>query len=216
MVFDERTHSGARGLLRVSSRPKTFLLGTGGCRNRGPGLELLISPRRAKAHSESGRYVGNGTGDLARGGGGGRSLNGIRYPSRRTDTTQGSAPIADHCRQWRDRHPPTRPKGAIESVGALSGPFALPTGVAGTAGGLGKGLALVASLVRVVSRLGSSLVVVTRRLLLTGESAGSFPMCLLNGWRRRLCCALCWSFQKYGADAGPCGRGHRWRLREPC
>ena len=85
------------------------------------------------------------------------------------DTTQGSAPIADHCCQWCDRHPPTRPEGAIEAIGALSGPFALPTGVAGTAGGLGKGSALVADLVRLVSRLRGSLAVITRRLLLTGS-----------------------------------------------
>ena len=90
-------------------------------------------------------------------------------PSQRTDTTQGSAPMADHCHQWCARHPPTHPEGATESVGAFSGPFALATGVAGTAGGSGKGPAVVAVLVRLVSRRRVSLVVVMRRLLLMGS-----------------------------------------------
>ena len=101
--------------------------------------------------------------------GGGRSLNGIRYPSRRTDTTQESAPMADHCRQWCARHPPTHPEGTQESVGAFSGPFALATGVAGTAGGLGKGPSMVAALVLPVSSLRARLAVGARRLLLTGS-----------------------------------------------
>ena len=151
---------------------------------------VSISPRRARARSESGRYVWNCTGDLARGGG--RSLNGIQCLSRRTDTTEGSAPIADHCCQWCDRHPPTRPDGATESVGALSGPFALPTGVAGTAGGLGKGPALVAVLVRLVSRLRASLVVITRRLLLTGSQRGASRRVRRTVGRVGSAVALCW------------------------
>ena len=107
-----------------------------------------------------------------------------------------------------DRHPPTRPEGATESVGALSGPFALLTGVAGTAGGLGKGPALVAVLVRLVSRLRASLVVITRRLLL---SAGSFPTCPPNGWQSWLWCCHALAASGCGEDAGP-----RWRLCEPC
>ena len=157
---------------------------------------VLISPRRARARSESGRHVGNGTGDLERGGG--RSLNGIRYPSQTTDTTQGSAPIADYCRQWRDRHHPTRPEGATESVGALSRPFALPTGVAGTAGGLGKGPALVAALVRLVNCLRASLVVVTRCLLLTGsQQRASRRVCRTVGGGGSAV-ALCWSLWNTG------------------
>ena len=50
-------------------------------------------------------------------------------------------------------NPPTRPEGATESVGAFSGPFALATGVAGTASGSGKGPAVVAVLIRLVSRM---------------------------------------------------------------
>ena len=55
------------------------------------------------------------------------------------------------------------------SVGAFSGPFALATGVAGTAGGLGKGPFMVAALILLVSSLRVSLAVVARRLLLTGS-----------------------------------------------
>ena len=101
-------------------------------------------------------------------------MNGIQYPSRRTDTTQGSAPMADHCRQWCARHPPTRPQGARESVGAFSGLFALATGVAGTAGGSGKGPSMVAVLILPVSSLRVSLALVARRLLLTGSQRRPF------------------------------------------
>ena len=75
--------------------------------------------------------------------------------------------MADHCRKWCAWHPPTRPEGARESVGAFSGPFALATGVAGTAGGSGKGPSMVAALILPVSSLRVSLVLVARRLLLT-------------------------------------------------
>ena len=134
--------------------------------------------------------------------GGGRSLNGIRYPSRRTDTTQGSAPMADHCRQWCARHPPTRPEGATESVGVFSGPFALVTGVAGTASGSGKGPAVVAALIRLVSCLRVSLVVVTWRLLLT-ESQRRTSRCVsrtVGGVGPAV--ALCWSLRNMGSVQG--------------
>ena len=135
-------------------------------------------------------------------GGGGRSLNGIRYPSQRTDTTQGSAPIADHCCQWCDRHPPTCPEGATESVGALSRPFALPTGVAVTAGGLGKGPALVAVLVRLVSRLRASLVVITRCLLLTGSQQRASRCVRRTVGRVGSAVALSWSIRDTGRMQG--------------
>ena len=38
---------------------------------------------------------------------GGRDSKGRRYPSRRTSTTQVSAPKRCQVAQWRDRHPPT-------------------------------------------------------------------------------------------------------------
>ena len=62
---------------------------------------------------------------------------------------------------WRttDRHPPTRPEGAWESVCSLSGPFALATGVVGTAGGSGKGAVMVAVLVLPVHSLSVCLAV---------------------------------------------------------
>ena len=128
---------------------------------------VLISPRRARARSESGWYVGNGTGDLARGGG--RSLNGIWYPSRRTDTTQGSAPIADHCRQWCDRHPPYMPRRGDGVSWSAFRTLCLSHRSCRNGCGLGEGSALVAALVRLVSCLRGSLVVITRRLLLTGS-----------------------------------------------
>ena len=58
--------------------------------------------------------------------GGGRSLNGIRYPSRRTDITQGSAPKADHCCQWCDRHPLLAQKGRQSQLERFPDPLPLP------------------------------------------------------------------------------------------
>ena len=128
-------------------------------------------PRGEREHAPNlAGTLENVTGDFVRGGG--RSLNGIRLG--RTDTTQGSAPMVDHCRQWCAKHPPTRPEGAIESVGAFSGSFALATGVAGTAGGSGKGPFGVATLIRLVSRSRVSLVTVTRCLLLPGSQWRAF------------------------------------------
>ena len=123
--------------------------------------------------------------------------------------------MADHCRQWCARHLPIRPEGAIESVGAFFGPFALATGIAGTAGGSGKGLVGVAALIWLVSRSRVSLVTVTRRLLLPGSQVESFPTCPPNGWRSWPCCCPVLVASEYGEVAGPCGLRHCWRLREP-
>ena len=122
-------------------------------------------------------------------------MNGIRYQSRRTDTTQGSAPMADHCRQWCARHPPTRPEGAWESVRALSGPFALATGVAGTAGRLGKAPAMVAVLVLPVSSLRVRLAVGARRLLLTGSQRRTSRCVSRSVGGVGPAVALCWSLR---------------------
>ena len=103
--------------------------------------------------------------------------------------------MADRCRQWCARHPPTRPEGAIESVGAFSGPFALATGAAGTAGGSGKGPAVVAALIRFVSRLRVSLVVVTRHVLLPGSQWTNFRCVRRTVGGVGPAVALCWSLR---------------------
>ena len=93
-------------------------------------------------------------------------------------------------------------KGRQSQLERFPDPFALATAVAGTAGGLGKGLAVVAALIRLVSRLRVSLVVATRRLLLPGSQ-----------WRVSRCVrrtvggvgpavALCWSLRNTGRVQG--------------
>ena len=127
--------------------------------------------------------------------------------------------MADHCRQWCARHPPTRPEGATESVGAFSGPFAFDTRVAGTAGRSGKGPSMVAALILLVSSLRVSLAVVARRLLLTGSQQRTSRCVSRPVGGVGPAVALCWSLRNtggWGGFAGPCGRGHHWRLREPC
>ena len=148
--------------------------------------------------------------------GGGRSLNGIRYPSRRTDTTQGSAPMADHCRQWCARHPPTHPEWARASVGEFFGPFALATGVAGKASGLGKGSPIVAVLVLPVSSLRVRLAVGVRHLLLTGGQWRTSRHVSRSVGGVGPAVALCWSLRNGGGGGGACGRGHHWKLHGPC
>ena len=84
----------------------------------------------------------------------------------------------------------------------FSGHFALATGVAGMAGGSGKGPAVVAALIRLVSCLRVSLVVVTRHMLLSGSQ-----------WRASRCVrrtvggvgpavALCWLLWNTGKVQG--------------
>ena len=118
--------------------------------------------------------------------------------------------MADHCRQWCARHLPTCPEGATESVGAFSGPFALATGVAGTAGGSGKGPSMVAALIRLVSSLRVSLVVVTRRLLLRGSKRRTSRCVSRSVGGVGPAVALCWSLPNTVGGGGGGG------LREPC
>ena len=96
--------------------------------------------------------------------------------------------MADHCRQWCAKHPPTRPEGARELVGAFSGPFALATGVARTASGLGKGQPMVAALVLPVSSL-----------LLTGSQRRTSRSVSRSVGGAGPVVALCWSFRNVGA-----------------
>ena len=70
--------------------------------------------------------------------------------------------------------PPYSPKVGAGVSYAFSGPFALATGVAGTAGGLGKGSSMGVVLVLPVSSLRVHLPVGARPLLLTGVS-GELP-----------------------------------------
>ena len=60
----------------------------------------------------------------------------MRYPSRRIDSTQDSAPIACQCLQCADRQPPTRNGPETLSLGLLPG---TPSLASGTAGGSRKG-----------------------------------------------------------------------------
>ena len=106
--------------------------------------------------------------------------------------------MADHCRQWCTRHPPTRLEGATESVGEFSRPFALATGVAGTAGGSGKGPSMVVALIRVVSSLRVSLVVATQRLLLTGGQQRTSRCVSRPVGGVGPAVALCWSLRNMG------------------
>ena len=98
----------------------------------------------------------------------------------------------------------------------LSRPFALPTGVAGTAGGLGKGPALVAGLVRLVSHLRASLVVVTRRLLLTGSQQGASQCVRRTVGGGGSAVALCWSFRNTRQVQGLVDEGIVGGCGEPC
>ena len=55
------------------------------------------------------------------------------YPSHRTDSTQGSAPIVCQCLQCADRQPPTRNRGETLSGGLFPGAFLFATRTAGAA-----------------------------------------------------------------------------------
>ena len=148
--------------------------------------------------------------------GGGRSSNGIRYPSRRTDTTQGSAPIARHCRQWHDRHPPytQRRCGRVRSSAFWTLCLYHRSCRNGRWAGKRAG---------VICRPCSTCYPSVRTpgwcyeaFAVDGELAESFATYPPTGrWRRTCCCpvAVAW---ECGAGAGPYGRGHRWRLSGPC
>ena len=92
---------------------------------------------KASDQGDPARYVRNNIGVRARGGV--ESLKGMRYLSRRTDSTQESAPIACQCLQCADRQPPTRNRGRTPSRGLFPGPFSLASRVAGAFGSRRKG-----------------------------------------------------------------------------
>ena len=66
-------------------------------------LDLLVQGQRSR---RSAWYVGNDIGMREREGG--ESRKGMRYPFRKTNSTQESAPIVCQCLQCTDRQPTTR------------------------------------------------------------------------------------------------------------
>ena len=64
-----------------------------------------VTTPRAAPLMEVGAYEGMGMSSVDRGGG---PRKGMRYPSRRTPTTHGTAPLSLQACQWRDRQPPDR------------------------------------------------------------------------------------------------------------
>ena len=68
-------------------------------------INVRVTSSRAAPWMEVGAYEGKGMGSVDRGGG---RRKGKRYPSRRTSTTHGSAPLSLQASQWRDRQPPDR------------------------------------------------------------------------------------------------------------
>ena len=68
------------------------------------GQHLLDLLRKASDRGDLARYVGNNIGVREKGGG--ESKKGMRYPSRRRDSTQESTPIVCQCLQCADRQSP--------------------------------------------------------------------------------------------------------------
>ena len=93
-------------------------------------------------------------------------------------------------------------KGRQSQLGVFSGPFALATGVAGKAGGLGKWPSMVAALILLVSSLRVSLAAAAQRLLLTGSQRRTFRCVSRPVGVVEPAVALCWSLRNLGGGGG--------------